>query len=592
MRDRNALLGIALVSLLAYANTLPIAELVSDDLELIPEHAAIRSPWDAPKILTSGYWGPDDYLYRPWTLWSFALNHRANALLGLPGAHPPGYHLVNLLLHLGVGGLLYLFLRSLRCPPWPRLAAALLFAVHPLHTEAVAMIVGRAELLAALFGILFLLLHRLRRAAPAAALCYLLAIGSKESAVAFLPLAIWMDRCLRERDQRPRWRTYGLYGLTLLGWLGLRASVLSDRPEGIPPIDNPLVQASLIERWLTACRVQLDYLRLQLAPFGLSSDYSYDQIPAVSSPLDPRFLSFVALVVTAAWLAWRLRRSHPLVPFAVGGYALLFAPTANLLFPIGTIMGERLAYSPSLLVCALLGYGVWQLRAVRGRTGAALLAIVLLICGALTVRRNATWSDMERYVRAQVSAAPSSAKAHYNMAVLHSEAGRSAASIESARRAIAIFPRYAEAWDRLGLALAETGDLPAAIEAHLRSTAIFPGYAGAWGHLGDAQLEAGRTDAGLDSYARAVELDPRSAGLRYRLGVAHQRLGQPELAEAAYRAAIELRPEFAPPYSNLGAIYAASGRYAEAAELFTKALEIDPDYAPARANLDRLRQRR
>ena len=141
-------------------------------------------------------------LYRPFTLWTFALNDGLNTLIGRPGADPAAFHLLNLLLHAGVGMLLYFWLVSLRVPGWLAFATAVLFVVHPIHTEAVAAVVGRAEVLAALFGLLFLVLHHQRRSPILCALLYLLALWSKEPAIAFFPLAIAMDTALSRPAKR------------------------------------------------------------------------------------------------------------------------------------------------------------------------------------------------------------------------------------------------------------------------------------------------------------------------------------------------------------------------------------------------------
>jgi len=191
-------------------------------------------------------------------------------------------------------------------PVTAALGAVFLFAVHPVHTEAVASVVNRSELLAALFGFGFLCLHR--RRSLWAAVCILLALWSKESAVAFVPLVIWMDR------RQWRWKTYCLYGGVLLGWLGLRTMVIGQRSLEILLLDNPLVGASTWERVLTASRVQLAYLKLQVWPVGLSSDYSLNQIPVVTSLGDSDFWVFVVIFLGACVLAWSVRdrqKSHP-----------------------------------------------------------------------------------------------------------------------------------------------------------------------------------------------------------------------------------------------------------------------------------------
>ena len=585
-RRTRSLVAIALVALAVYANTLT-NELVYDDQVLIPHQPALHDPFDLRAILGSTYWSRDDNLYRPLTLWTLALNHRANRLLGLPGEHPTGYHAANLVLHLAVCSALYLLLTALGTAEWAALAAALGFAVHPLHSEAVAPAVGRSELLAGLCGLSFLLLHRRRRRVVLAMLCLVLALGAKESAVAFLPLALLMDLCFGER---PPWSRYLVYTGTLGGWLALRAAIVPAGPMRIPPLDNPLVQATLAERWLTAARVQLDYLRLQLWPVGLSSDYSFDQIPLVTSVLDARVLGFLAVTLAAGAVAFHVRRRQPIVPFAVLGYALLFLPASNFVVPIGTIMGERLAYAPSLLSSALAALALFGLRQRLGRAVTAAVGVVLAVLAGLTVARNRTWADEERHVRALVHSAPRSAKAHYLLARLECDAHRFAQAETAARVALAIHPAYAEAWNELGVALAGRGDLAEAVEAHERAVRIHPAYAEAWDHLGQARTAQGDLEGAVAAFRAAVRLEPALASHHFGLGLALQRARRLDEAAVAYLEAIRLAPGAVAALTNLGSLRAEQGRTAEARELWQRALAIDPHHAPARDNLERLRR--
>jgi tetratricopeptide (TPR) repeat protein len=593
-RRRRTLLVLAailVVSILPYLGTLS-DELIADDLALLLDHPAIGNPLDLSSALGSSYWGQGDDLYRPLTLWSFSLNHAANRLLGLPGVHPASYHLVNLLVHLAVGLVFYAFLRRLGLVRWAAGSATLLFAAHPLHTEAVATIVGRSELLAAAFGLAFLLLHRSHRSVTLGAVALFLALASKESALTFLLLAIWLDISVPDGKKRGRFVAYGVYGAIVAAWLGLRAWAIDDNPLGTPFVDNPLVLAGFMERMLTALSVQFDYLRLHFLPIGLSSDYSFDQIPLVRTPFAPRLAGLLGVGAVAAAAAWTRRRSEPLFLFAVFGYVLLFSLTANVLFPIGTIMGERLAYSPSLAICLLLGLGAHGLRRRwGGRATVAVVAVTLVFVG-MTVRRNLTWRDWPSYVEAQVRSAPSSAKAHYNMAVLRFERDDMEGAEESCLEAVSIHSGYAEAWDRLGRVFAEKADLARAIEAYLQATKLHPGFAAAWEHLADARLAAGEFESAARSYERAAELEPGLARLHHGLGLALQRLDELDEAARAYRRAIELRPDLAPSYSNLAAIHAARGELDQAERLWLEALAADPEYAVARSNLERLELRR
>ena len=551
----RAYLLIGCIACLLYANTLR-NELVFDDQRLIEEQIAIRNPWDLGAILGGRYWGEtmkEDPLYRPLTIWSLALNHRANRLLDLPGEHPSGFHLLNLLFHALVGCALYRFLIQLGIAVVASLAAALLFVAHPIHTEAVDAIVNRSELLALGFGLTFLTLHARRN--WMGALFFLLAMWSKESAVVFFGLAIWTGVAWGGKREWPFTR-YGVYGLVLGAWVALRGVVIGGRALLIPKADNPLVDASFTERVLTAGRVQFDYLRLQLWPTELSSDYSFNQIPAVTSGLDPRFLVFSGLVIAAGWISWVVRKRHPVVGFSVVGYAILFSLTSNFLLPIGTIMGERLAYAPSVFFCLLSGYGMWELCRWKRQPAAVLFGLVLILYGGITVNRNRTWANPDVFFHTQVQTAPQSAKANYGSGRESLMGGDFNRAIVHLRRAVEISPDYSEAWNTLGSAYTEQGDLHAAIRI----------------------------------FQEAVANKAVDAGLHYNLGRTYQLLDEHPLAVQSFLTAIQMNRAFIKPYINLGGTYFQTNRYSEAEEIWRRALELEPDNQTVRDNLEILKR--
>ena len=283
--QRVALTLVVLVACGVYANTLG-NELVYDDRKLIPANELMHDPWRVDQILVGRYWGEilHSHHYRPLTVWTLAFNYWANESLGLPGAHEVGFHLVNAALHAGASCAFYLLMLRLGLAARACLALALLFAVYPVHTEAVAFITGRAEPLALLFGASFLALHH-RGQWKGAGVLYWFSLLSKESAVVYLFVALWMDICTAQ-PLKARWRAYGGYGLVLGGWLLLRQVALGTVDSEISALDNPLVNAAPLERVLTAATVQFAYLRLLVWPRGLSSDYSHAQIELVSNPLN------------------------------------------------------------------------------------------------------------------------------------------------------------------------------------------------------------------------------------------------------------------------------------------------------------------
>ena len=205
---RAALALVALVACGVYANSVG-NELVYDDRKLIPANELMQDPWRLDRILAGRYWGEvlHSHHYRPLTVWTLAVNYRVNESLGLPGAHPAGFHLVNVALHAGASCALLLLALRLGLALPASLAAALLFAAHPVHTEAVAFITGRAEPLAMLLGASFLAWHHRGRWMGAAAL-YGASLLSKESAAAWLLVALWLDFCAA-RPLKARWRAWG-----------------------------------------------------------------------------------------------------------------------------------------------------------------------------------------------------------------------------------------------------------------------------------------------------------------------------------------------------------------------------------------------
>ena len=539
------------LAVVAYVNTIPNG-LVFDDLLLITEQSSVRSAFNWREIWFGRYWGeiwPHNVLYRPLTIWSIALNYSFNGLLGLSCSHTAGYHVVNLLLHAAVSTLVLRLGIALCIPSFASFAAALIFAVHPIHTEAVAAVTGRTELLAAGFGIGFILAHDHRHTALAAVL-FALALFSKESAIAFLPVALL---CVFSKDRARRdIMAFGLYGLVTVAWFALRASVVSGI---VIPLDTlPLAESPTYVRILTALRVQVRYLGLQVAPVGLSSDYSMNQIPTVTTLLDPHIVVALCLGAGAAAIIVKTWRVSAIPTILILGYTITFLPTSNILLPIGTIMGERLAYTPSIFVCLGLGYAFDALRKMVSGYAVALLAALLVVFVWGTVDRNATWADPYTFSITQLKTAPNSAKANYNAGREHHIAGDVAKAVEHYRRALEIKPAYADALNNLGVAKRWQGALYEAV-----------GY-----------------------FKNAIYLAPGLASAHYNLGQTLRDMGDESGAMTSYRKALEIHPEYAEAANNLALIFVRQGDLDRARKLWERALQIRPDYTMARENLKRL----
>jgi protein O-mannosyl-transferase len=525
--SRSAWLVVAAVAVACYAPTLAYG-LVYDD-RIVAQSPLLARPFDFLAVLRGGFYPPELRtipVYRPLSQWSFLLNWRANELLLGAGDSGFGFHLPNVLLHAAACALLLAWLRALPLrSPIPFLAA-LLFAVHPVHVEAVANVFGRSEPMTLAFGLGFLLAHRRGRPFVAAFL-YLLSMWSKESGVPFLGVALLADVLFPPEGRRFRLRAFAAYAGVLALWIALRAIAVRGIPADTVFIDNPAFAAPAFQRILTAAAVQLDYLRLLVWPFSQSADYSFAEREVVANPFDPRVLGFLAVLAIALVVAVLSRRRAPAVPLAIAGYAILFSVTSNFVLPIGTIEGERLAYAPSMF--ALLLAAVF-LRPVPLGSFAALALV--LGSAVLTFRAERVWRDEPTFYREMVRAAPRSAKAHMSLGTHLGMEGDVQGSIREYETALRIAPAYDRAWIALAGLRRLDGNLAGAVDAWRAALDLDPSFSSARADLATALLDLGRRE---EAAGEARELFARDLHHRRLAGI-QDRLAEGASAEESARA--------------------------------------------------------
>jgi hypothetical protein len=466
-----AALAVTLVGAVPYLNTLG-AGFTFDDHGLvilnpfIPPRASLATPFLGPS--TSGA------LYRPLTMVTYLLNHRA-------GGGPFGFHLANLLLFACTTGLAFLLAHRLSRSFGIAVGTALVWAAHPIHTEAVASVTGRAEILGALFMLASLLAlvdaldarDAVRRGWFAASLAaFAAALCSKESAAAgalLVPLVVWLRAGAPSAARLLR--VTAPYVVCAAAFVAIRTAVVGALTvDEITFVDNPLAFAPAGVRVATAVVVLWQYVGLLAVPFGLSADYSYDQVPAVVSMADPR-LVIAALGLTGVVLvAIACRRWAPLVTFGIAFTAAALAVTANLVAPIGTIKAERLLFLPSFGWCLVSGWtlATWIGRpADRARVAVACVLLGLLALGTWT--RNVDWRDDATLLTVTAQAAPRSARAQKNAGAVLGAAGDLVAAERLFRRAIALHADYQPAWKGLATVLRLAGRPDEALAAARRA---------------------------------------------------------------------------------------------------------------------------
>lgn len=425
---RAALVVIAAV-LAAYHNALG-CRFALDDYHYVLQNPAL-SLHGVPALFTRAYVSGGASFYRPLSTATFAIDR---ALFGTWAAP---FHAHNLLWHLACCLLLALILRRFLSPA-AALAGALVFAVHPLHTEAVTGIVGRMELCATAFGLAGVALWLDGRRAPAL-LCALLALLGKESGLFCAPVAIGLD-WLRGGDARASLRRGLWFALPLGAYALLRQHALRDALLPAPdPIFASMDQASALA---TAVDVLGRELRLLVYPHPLIADYGYASIAPSPSLVAPGPLAAIAMLAAWATAAVLLRRRLPALGVGLAIFVITILPLSNLVVRLNILMAERLLYAPSLAV-AVVAAGAYGLVAARRIAPLVLGALVLCMAG-LTLARNTDWETPLSLWQDTVEKQPRSALAHGNLALACVTVEDLGCAVRELRIAVAINPERAD----------------------------------------------------------------------------------------------------------------------------------------------------
>ena len=574
---------------------------------------------------------------RPLVSVSLAVNY------ALGGLRPTGYHVWNLAVHIVAGWLVWAVvrrtLRSRRLPDGLAasadglaLATALLWLVHPLHTELIAYVITRTESMMAVAWLLTLYATIRAIEAPGQRRWPLLAVAAciagatiKESIVTAPLMALLYDVVFGAGSLREAWRQRGgLYAGLLLSW-GVLAALHWDTPRsssagfdaGLSSWDYLLTQAPMI----------LGYLRLAVWPWPLVADYGVTE-PTTLAAVWPSMAVLTGLAVGTLSL-WRWNR--PLAFLATWFFATL-APASSVV-PIVTEVGaERRMYLPlvALVVLAVLGARAairrWLPPPRQGLASAAVTAVVGAALAVTSAVRGLDYRDPLHLWQDVIAVRPHG-RAYHNLGIVLAARGQNGEALAAYRTAAETLPeaRYSLGYalatagdDRgavvelreflarrpqdanaplatnmLGMLLAKQGAVPEAIEAFERTLSMRPrdgdarrGLADAYTALGAAQSAGGRLAEASDAFARAAAMAPEAPGAQLNLGTSLMQQGRRTEAEQAFRRGLALAPTHAGLRIALGAALATRGDFAGAAAEFQGVLALDPGNAEALAGLD------
>jgi tetratricopeptide (TPR) repeat protein len=448
---RSAALCTALLGALVYANSL-WNQFAFDDVLIVVENEGIQSLRTLPGALSVPYW-PDAYgrelgLWRPMTTGAFGL------LYALGGGSAVPYHVANVLGHAAASGIVVLLAAALM-PLSAALVAGLVFAVHPVHVEAVSNIVGFAEVLSTVAMLLACLLHVRPPArsswkhALALGALYAVAFGAKESGVTLPALIFLLDASMRQLELRElgayvrqRWRDYVVMATVAGALLVGRYAVLGSIASPFPPFGADLL--AQVPRIWTLGEVWSHYVRLWVFPLDLYSDYSPNVIPVSLGWHTGNIIGvLVALaVMAAAWMAARRANRHAsvlsvaIVPLGVLWFVIAIAPTSNFFFLSGVTLAERTLYLPSVGLALATAWLVATLGSRRPRAAWAVLALGLSLSAVRTWTRTPTWKDNPTFFTTLLRDAPHSGRSQWILGDSFLRSGITSQALLSYRLAI------------------------------------------------------------------------------------------------------------------------------------------------------------
>ena len=404
-----------------------------DDNPVVLFNPLLHSPGSVWHAFLSSYWPPEvgGGLYRPLAIASYALDWRIGQVAW--------FHAVNLLWHAGASVMVAVLARR-----WSgdgaALLSGLLFAVHPVHVEAVANIVGRAELMAALFALLAVYAALERDSLGWSAVALVGGLLSKENAAVIPGLIVWGWMLGLGRPARRRMLAYAATWVAVgAAYVAGRETVLRDTAliHNLAPV---FIGASPWAIRLTAVAAFADVARLLIFPLTLRVDYSPAERTLVTSPLDPRFA--LGLLCLAAWgglVALASRRGRRVEAFGLGWIAIALLPVANLVFPVGVLVAERTLYLPSAGLALAAGAWLKDLAPERLRV---VVAALVVAGGVRTALRVPVWRDATFVIISELEDSPRSYDGPARMVGVYLSRRQPEKAIAAYRASTAIFDRF------------------------------------------------------------------------------------------------------------------------------------------------------
>ena len=466
-------IAIIILGFVSYYNSIN-GQFVWDDENLIKNNVYIRECFNWPKVFTKdiGAGGAQTYnFYRPIQLLSYMFDYSMWQL------DPRGYHLSNILLHILAALALFWLVAMLFNDRGIALLTSLLFVVHPIHTEAVAYISGRADLLVSLFLLVCFILyikamHTDSWIIYSAVICsYLLALLSRENSLIF-PLVLLVYHYAFK--QKLKIRLFApILGLSA-AYLILRVVVFKFLllHQGCP--------TTVFQRIPGIFVAITNYVRLLLIPINLHAEHG----ERLFKVIDAKVIIGAMILFCSLMYAFRVRNKDKLVFFSISWFLIMLLPCLNI-YPINAYMAEHWLYLPSIGFFLIIAKGISYLyRSRKFKILAIALILGILSWHAyLTIKQNNYWSQPLVFYKRTLRYNPQSARMHHNLGLVYANMNQIKQAITEFNKAIELNPEYTQAYSNLGVMYNYINKTDEAIASFQKAIEIEPGFAIAHNNL-------------------------------------------------------------------------------------------------------------
>ncbi|KAK4880138.1 hypothetical protein RN001_008284 [Aquatica leii] len=590
---------ISLLACLSYANTL-FGAFVFDDTEAVVKNKDVLLTTSIYDVFKNDFWGTDitsnasHKSYRPLVI----LTYRFNVLLAGSELNPLYFHAMNILLYVILCLLSFLVFKNLfytKNNDNSIFLSVLLFTIHPIHTEVVASVVGRADLLASILFLLSVLLYqRLLKAhllwMLMVVIIIFLATLCKETAITALAVCFVFDcahgKLFTSTKRRLLIKRCLILVVSGLVMLYIRLKIMNFEGPNFTIADNPAAfSSSIFTRVFTFNYIYVINILLLVWPQWLCFDWSMGCIPLIKDFYDFRIATviFFWLIITyGCYRFFQSYRYNTSVIMALSFVIFPFLPASNVFFKVGFVIAERILLLPSLGFCFLIVHGLRKL--VRGLNLDKekihfLFYGICVIYFLRTVQRNTDWLTEKNLFISALDVCPLNAKVHYNVGKVAADNNEHRLAIEEYKKAIELNPLYEQAMNNLANLLRDERKFEEAEVLLRRALNIRPNFAAAWMNLGIVLTNLNRSVEAEECYLTAITYRKKYPDCYYNLGNLYLDAKRNDDALKAWGKAVLFRPTHTAAWSNMLVLLDSLRQYDQVLELGQNALMYNPTSA-------------